>query len=53
MSRAHVLLVPGVREGWGLVVTEANAMGTPAMAYDVPGLQDSVINGVTGKLVAS
>jgi glycosyltransferase involved in cell wall biosynthesis len=51
MSRAHVLLVPGVREGWGLVVTEANAMGTPAVAYDVPGLRDSVIDGVTGKLV--
>lgn len=51
MSRAHILLVPGVREGWGLVVTEANAMGTPAVAYDVPGLRDSVINGATGKLV--
>lgn len=53
MSRAHVLLVPGVREGWGLVVTEANAMGTPAVAYDVPGLRDSVIHGVTGTLVQS
>jgi glycosyltransferase involved in cell wall biosynthesis len=51
MSRAHVLLVPGVREGWGLVVTEASAMGTPAVAYDVPGLRDSVIDGATGKLV--
>jgi glycosyltransferase involved in cell wall biosynthesis len=53
MSRAHVLLVPGVREGWGLVVTEANAMGTPAVAYDVPGLRDSVIDGVNGTLVQS
>lgn len=52
MARAHVLLVPGVREGWGLVVTEANAMGTPAVAYDVPGLRDSVVNKVTGVLVA-
>ena len=51
MSRAHVLLVPGVREGWGLVVTEANAMGTPAVAYDVPGLRDSVIDSKTGALV--
>jgi glycosyltransferase involved in cell wall biosynthesis len=52
MSRAHVLLVPGVREGWGLVVTEASAMGTPSVAYDVAGLRDSVVDGVTGKLVA-
>jgi glycosyltransferase involved in cell wall biosynthesis len=51
MSRAHVLLVPGVREGWGLVVSEANAMGTPAVAYNAPGLRDSVINNVTGQLV--
>jgi glycosyltransferase involved in cell wall biosynthesis len=51
MSRAHVLLVPAIREGWGLVVTEANAMGTPAVAYDVPGLQDSVMDEITGTLV--
>jgi glycosyltransferase involved in cell wall biosynthesis len=51
MARAHVLLVPGVREGWGLVVTEANAMGTPAVAYDVPGLRDSVRDDITGTLV--
>jgi glycosyltransferase involved in cell wall biosynthesis len=31
-----------VREGWGLVITEAAAVGTPAIAYDVPGLRDSV-----------
>jgi glycosyltransferase involved in cell wall biosynthesis len=46
------LLAPGPREGWGLVVTEANAMGTPAVAYDVLGLYDSIVEGVTGKLVA-
>lgn len=51
LSRAHLLLVPAIREGWGLVVTEANAMGTPAIAYDVPGLRDSVINGETGLLL--
>ena len=51
IARAHFLLVPGVREGWGLVVTEANAMGTPAVAYDVHGLCDSVVDKVTGVLV--
>lgn len=48
MKRSHTLLVPSVREGWGLVVTEANAMGTPAVGYDVPGLRDSIVDGETG-----
>ncbi|HEV2908737.1 MAG TPA: glycosyltransferase family 4 protein [Candidatus Eremiobacteraceae bacterium] len=39
---AHVLLLTSVREGWGLVVTEANSVGTPAAGYDVPGLRDSI-----------
>lgn len=51
MSRAHAILVPGVREGWGLIVTEANACGTPAIAYDVPGLRDSVEDFKNGILV--
>ena len=42
LARAHVLIVTSVREGWGLVVTEAAAVGTPAIAYDVAGLRDSV-----------
>ncbi|MFH2058547.1 MAG: glycosyltransferase [Pseudomonadota bacterium] len=50
MSRAHIILVPGLREGWGLVVTEANAMGTPAVAYDVHGLRDSTRDNQTGLL---
>jgi|SRR5215212_8923829 len=48
LSRAHIILVPAVREGWGLIVTEANAMGTPAIGYDVHGLRDSIIHGKTG-----
>lgn len=42
MSRAHVLVATSVREGWGLIVTESASVGTPAIAYDVPGLRDSV-----------
>ena len=50
LSRAHLVLVPSIREGWGLVVTESNAMGTPVVAYDVNGLRDSVIDGKNGIL---
>lgn len=51
MGRAHVLMVTSVKEGWGLVVTEANSMGTPAVGYDVAGLCDSIRHGRTGSLV--
>lgn len=51
MGESHALLMTSVREGWGLVVTEANACGTPALVYDVPGLRDSVRDGVTGLIV--
>jgi len=53
MATAHCLLVTSVREGWGLVVSEANACGTPAIVYDVPGLRDSVRHEKTGLVVAS
>lgn len=42
LARAHVLVATSVREGWGLVVNEAAAAGTFVVAYDVPGLRDSV-----------
>ncbi len=41
MAGAHMHVATSVREGWGLVVTEAAAVGTPTVAYDVPGLRDS------------
>lgn len=43
LGRAHAVLATSVREGWGLIVTEAAACGTPTIAYDVPGLRDSVL----------
>jgi glycosyltransferase involved in cell wall biosynthesis len=50
VSRSWVLVNPSVREGWGLNVVEANALGTPCVAYDVAGLRDSVTNDETGLL---
>jgi glycosyltransferase involved in cell wall biosynthesis len=51
MSEAHALVMASAREGWGLVVTECNACGTPAVVYDVPGLRDSVRHLETGLVV--
>ncbi len=51
LSAAHLILVPSIREGWGQVVIQANAVGTPAIGYKVAGLTDSIINGKTGFLV--
>jgi glycosyltransferase involved in cell wall biosynthesis len=37
-----------VREGWGLNVIEANAMGTPAAVYPTEGLTESTLKNQTG-----
>jgi len=48
LREAHLLLHTSVREGWGLNVTEANAMGTPTVVYPVPGLEESTLHRGTG-----
>jgi glycosyltransferase involved in cell wall biosynthesis len=48
MREAHLITVTSIKEGWGLIVTEANSQGTPAAVYNVDGLRDSVINKKTG-----
>lgn len=52
MQRAHLCVMASIREGWGLVVTESARLGTPSVVYDVPGLRDSTIDGVTGRVCA-
>ena len=42
LARAHILVATTVREGWGLNVSEASAVGTPTIGYDAPGLRDSI-----------
>lgn len=50
LSRAHILINPSIREGWGLVVIEAASVGTPTVGYNVAGLRDSIIDSKTGIL---
>ena len=52
MQQAWALVFPSVKEGWGMTVTECGACGTPTIATNVTGLQDSVINEKTGILVS-
>jgi glycosyltransferase involved in cell wall biosynthesis len=52
LRRAWVHVLPSSVEGWGISATEAASCGTPTVAYNVPGLRDSVRNGETGFLVS-
>jgi glycosyltransferase involved in cell wall biosynthesis len=51
LKGAHILVVPGVREGFGINVIEGAAAGLPAIGYNVHGLRDSIVHGETGFLV--
>ncbi len=51
IEQSWVLVSPGIREGFGLNIIEANALGVPSVAYLVPGLKDSVQDQSTGFLV--
>ncbi len=48
LRRSHLLVHTSLREGWGLNVLEANAMGTPAVVYPVDGLVDATLHDQTG-----
>ncbi len=52
MQKCHLIMVTSVKEGWGLIVTEAASQGAPAVVYDVDGLRDSVRHGETGLIAA-
>jgi glycosyltransferase involved in cell wall biosynthesis len=53
LRESHFLLHTSQREGWGLNVIEANAMGTPAAVYPVAGLIESTLHDETGLVAAS
>lgn len=51
LQEAWIFVTTSEKEGWGITVVEANACGTPCIAYDVPGLRDSIVDAETGFLV--
>jgi glycosyltransferase involved in cell wall biosynthesis len=54
LAEAWVHLCPSVKEGWGLVVSEAGSHGVPTVGYrSAGGLRESVLDGRTGVLADS
>jgi len=51
LSRAQALIHLGYPEGFGTVLIEALASGTPVIAYNVPPLNEIIEHKVTGTLV--
>jgi glycosyltransferase involved in cell wall biosynthesis len=52
LASSVAMLLPSVREGWGLAVIEAALQGTPTVAYrSAGGVTESIRDGVTGLLV--
>lgn len=53
-AESWLMLLPSLKEGWGLVVGEAGAYRTPTLAYRAAGgTQDSIVHGESGVLVDS
>lgn len=51
LASSTVMVLPSVREGWGLAVIEAAWQGTPTVAYrSAGGVTESIRDGVTGLL---
>jgi glycosyltransferase involved in cell wall biosynthesis len=48
--RAWVVASTSSREGWAMTLTEAAACGTPAVATDIAGHRDAVVDGQNGIL---
>lgn len=50
LAVTDVLCLPSYREGFGSIITDAAAMGVPAVGSHIPGLTDSVVDQQTGML---
>ena len=53
-EESWLMVLPSLKEGWGLVVGEAAAHRTPTLAYaSAGGTTESIVDGVSGVLVAN
>jgi hypothetical protein len=50
LASSWLCVSPSIAEGWGMSIMEAAAHGVPALSLRVPGLQDTIEDGVTGWL---
>lgn len=50
LAASNALCLPSYREGFGNVIIEAAAVGVPAIASDIYGITDAVVNNKTGLL---
>ena len=50
MSIIDILVLPSHREGFGLVIAEAAAMGVPSVAASTRGTREAIVNAETGFL---
>ncbi len=50
-ATSHLYLAPSRSEGMPLRVLEATASGLPVVGSRIPGIQDIIIDGITGKLI--
>lgn len=50
LSQSYCAVNTSMKEGWGITNIEANACGTPVISANVPGLKDSVKDGLSGML---
>lgn len=53
LSSADALVLPSYREGFGMVLVEAGAMGLPCITTDISGCNEIIVQDVNGEIIPS
>ena len=51
MAAMDVFILPSYREGFGMSVVEAEAMGVPVIVSNIPGPTNAMVDGQTGIII--